>query len=310
MAYSLRAGQPVVAEVRRVAAEELSAAIRELRSVGSANADRAIHRARRHIKKTHALFRLVRPSLTHRHLASHKRLNLLEQFLAALADAEAAVDALNRLVDAYPDEVPAHLLYAARSALVRRCREADRRAVARGVLSGCVDLLQRQRTQIRLWRFSADGLPALEAGLRRSIRRSRKAMVEALARPSADRFYRWRRRVKNHWLQVRLLEGVCDDRLAEVEAALESLDGTLAEYNDCGILQRALARLRGLSRRERTHLLRLVRRYAADRRRRAEHLGAELYRDTAESDQIAGLSGQPPVAGTRPTGVRAWPGAA
>jgi hypothetical protein len=307
--YRLRAGEPLAAEVRRVAAAELLAAIKELRSVGSEGAERAVHRARRHIKKTHALFRLVRPSLTQRHRASHRRLNLLEQLLARLADTEAAVEALNRIVDAYPDEVSAHLLHTARSALVRRCRQADRHAAATGVLAECLNLLRTQRARVRLWRFSADGLQALEPGLRRSVRRSRKAMLDARARPTGDHFYRWRRRVKNHWLQVRLLEGLCSDRLAEVEEALETLDGTLAEYNDCRILQRTLGRLRTLSRRDRTHLLVLARRYSADRRRRALHLGAGLYRQSAESDQVARLwSEQRPA--THRVLVDVWPGVA
>jgi hypothetical protein len=311
VAYKLRAGEPVAAEVRRIATEELLAALSELRSVGNEKADRAVHRARRHIKKTHALFRLVRPSLTHRHHASHNRLNLLEQRLAQLADAEAAIDALNRLVDAYPDEVPARILYAARMGLARSCRAVDRQAVATGVLPECIDLLHTQRARLPQWRFNADGVAALEPGLRRSIRRSLKAMREALAHPNGGRFYRWRRRVKNHWLQVRLLEGVCDDQLAEIEAALETLDGTLGEYNDSRILQRALLRVRPLSRRDRTVLLRLARRYAADRRRRAVHLGDELYRDSAEGDQIARLwSRQQPASETSTSVIRMWPGAA
>jgi hypothetical protein len=297
--------------VYRVASEELLAAIKELRAVGAAEDDKAVHRARRHIKKTHALFRLVRPSLTHRHRASRRRLNRLEQLLTRIADAEAAVDALHRLVDAYPDEVSAHLLYAARSGLLRRCREADREAVANAVLAECVDLLHTQRARIRLWRLSIDGLPALEAGLRRTVRRSRKAMLEAQARPTGNHFYRWRRRVKNHWLQVRLLNGVCNDQLAEVEVALAALDGTLGEYHDSRILQRAIFRLRTLSRRERTHLLVLARRYAADRRRRAVHLGVSLYGESVERDQVARLcSGQQPATSTRPSVVRPWPGAA
>lgn len=303
--YKVRAGKPVAAEVRRIAAEELLAAIRELRSIGDA---KAVHRARRHIKKTHALFRLVRPSLTHRHRASHKRLNLLERRLARLADAEAAVDALNRLVDAYPDEVSAHLLYAARSGLLRRCREVDRHAVATGVLPECIDLLHTQRARLRLWRFRADGLALLEPGFRRSVRRSRKAMLEALACPNGDNFYRWRRRVKNHWLHVRLLEGVCDDRLADVETALDLLDCTLAEYNDSRILQRALLRLRTPSRRDRTQLLLLARRYAADRRRRAVHIGRMLYGESVESDQVARVwAAEQPGPEPRLSVVRQWP---
>lgn len=225
--------------------------------------------------------------------------------------AEAAVDALNRLVYAYPDEVLARLLYAVRSGLLRRCRAVDRQAVAIGVLPECIDLLHTQRAGVRLWRFSTDGTAALEAGLRRSIRRSLEAMREALAHPSGDRFYRWRRRVKNHWLQVRLLEGVCNDQLAAIEAALETLDGTLGEYNDSRILQRALLRVRPLSRQDRTLLLRLARRYTADRRSRAVHLGDQIYRDSAESDQIARLrSGQQPAREMPTPVVRLWPGAA
>jgi hypothetical protein len=172
-------------------------------------------------------------------------------------------------------------------------------------------LLHTQLARVRLWRFSADGVVALEAGLRRSIRRSLKAMREAVACPNGDRFYQWRRRVKNHWLQVRLLEGVCDNQLAEIETALETLDGTLGEYNDCRILQRALLRVRPLSRRDRTYLLRLARRYAADRRHRAVHLGNGLYGDSTERDQIARLwSGRQPASGTPTSVLRMWPGAA
>jgi hypothetical protein len=136
-------------------------------------------------------------------------------------------------------------------------------------------------------------------------------MTAAIDHPTGDNFYRWRRRVKNHWLQLRLLEGVCADRLAELEAGLEALDGTLAEYNDSRILQRVIGRIRSLSRQDRTRLLVLARRYADDRRRRALHLGTALYGDSAERDAIALLSpGEPSAAAPRPAVVGPWPGAA
>jgi hypothetical protein len=311
-AYRLRAGEPLAAEVRRVATEELGAAIAELRTAG-ATGDGAVHRARRHIKKGHALFRLARPSLTRRHRASHERFNALERLLAPFADAEAAVEALNRLVDAYPDELSPHLMHVARSRLVERWRRAGRRADATGALPQSMKLLRIQRSRVRLWQLGVDGLAALEPGLREIVRRSRKAMAQALGHGSSDNFYYWRRRVKDHWLQLRLLEGTCDDRLADFEAGLEALDGALGEYHDSRLLQRAVVRTATLSRVDRAHLLRLSRRYGADRRRRAVHLGAQLYDESAEHQQIALLRSSPVETRTRETLTlveRGCPGAA
>jgi hypothetical protein len=284
-----------------VATEELAAALTELRSTDAVHGDGAIHRARRHIKKAHALFRLVRPSLTRRHRASHKRFNVLERLLASLADAEAAVDALNRLVDAYPDELSPHLVHVARSGLVERWHSVGRRAATNRVVPQCKRLLRTQRSRVRLWHLGVEGLAALEPGLRKIIRRSRKAMGEALDHGSTDNFYYWRRRVKDHWLQLRLLEGLCDDRLADFEAGLEALDGVLSEYHDSRLLQRAILRTAALTRPERAHLIRLSRRYGTDRRRRAAHLGARLYGDSAERDQIDLLRNSPAEAPARKT---------
>src|SRR5260370_7407926 len=63
MAYRLKHGESVPEGVKRIAREEIRAAVQYLRGKGGISRDEAIHEARKSIKKVRALLRLVRPEL-------------------------------------------------------------------------------------------------------------------------------------------------------------------------------------------------------------------------------------------------------
>jgi CHAD domain-containing protein len=69
-------------------------------------------------------------------------------------------------------------------------------------------LVRSRRTVPDRLRLAANGR-SLRDGVKRGYRRARKAMDEATAVRAEDlRFHTWRRRVKDHWYQMRLVEGV------------------------------------------------------------------------------------------------------
>jgi hypothetical protein len=105
-------------------------------------------------------------------------------------------------------------------------------------------------------------------------------MKRAFAEPTADRYHAWRRSVKDLWLQVRLVEGRCANRLQAVERGLAALDDDLGEIHNVVLLEQILATEALGSRADSAQCLRLLRRYQLELRREARVLGAKTLADT------------------------------
>jgi CHAD domain-containing protein len=265
--YRLKPGRPVDRELRRIAEKQFELALAAMQGVGSRSRDKAMHRARRHIKKIRALIRLFQPSLAHAYPPIDRRLRAVSRRLAPIADGEAVVDTLVRIGRKYRQELPGATFNSIHAGLVHREFRADRKATFDRSLETATRLLRLEQGRIHLWRLRESGFSAVARGLESSVRRTRRAMTRALEQPT-DRHYRqWRQRVKDLWLQVRLLEGRCGGRLAREESQLERLDDCLGEYLNCALLARVLTAEPLASRQETVTCLRLLRRYREELRR-------------------------------------------
>lgn len=281
MGYRLHPGRPIQDEVRRIAERQFAQAIEGLRAVGDPESDEIVHTARRHIKKIRALLRLVRPALRDRYDSVNLRLRAVSRVLAPVADGQAIVETLARLAQRYPGKLPANTLAAIHDRLLRREAAADEEAALNNVLETAAALLRAERDTVSRWTLHETGFRAIAPGLERSARDGREAMARALCRFSSARYHTWRQRVKDQWLQVRLLQSRCgDDALALHERHLEELDGCLGEYHNCAILRDVLTSDSSLARQDAALCLRLVRRYERDLRTKARALGEQVHAET------------------------------
>lgn len=110
MAYRLSRGEPVHHAATRIAGEELSAAIVQLRHHGDPHS--RVHTARKAIKRARALLRLVRGGLGPAFAAENLALRDAARLLSQRRDAAVALTALHQLV---PE--PSSALLAVRDAL-------------------------------------------------------------------------------------------------------------------------------------------------------------------------------------------------
>lgn len=280
MGYRLDSESPVADEVRRVAAQQLGLAIARLTSTGDPRHDGSIHIARRHIKKVRALLRLVRPALGGRFCAVDGRLRTVNRLLAPIADAQATVAILARVIWHDGGELPADVVAHLHASVVRRESMAYEDAALTDVFETATALLRAERDAIDEWRLSQTGFRAVAGGLERTARASRRAMVKALASAQVQDYRKWRQRAKCHWLQVRLLETRCGDGLALDEHRLEALDGYLGDCRNCAILRENLTADSLLNRDDAARGVRTVRRLERRLRRCAHRLGAAIYDET------------------------------
>ncbi len=279
MGFRLKPEEPVAREVKRIVVRQFELAVTELRAIGNPDSDAAVHRARRRVKKIRAALRLVRSALGGTFEPLDKRLRHSARLLAPVADGQGVVQALDRLAEKYRDDFAAAALASFRAGLLEREVRADRQAKVQRVLKTVSTILREERTQVKSWQLKRAGFRPVGQALESTCRRARQAMAAAMAHPTADNFHVWRRLVKDHWFQVRLIESRCGNRLVAYERRLEALDDVLGEYHNFALMRAILSAEMTVSRDETARRLRIIRRYQGELRRKARALGARIYNE-------------------------------
>lgn len=234
MAFAFaRPDRSVPAAVRRIAADELESALDALARPDAGDA-RAIHGLRKRIKKLRGLLRLVQPRFDG-FAAENAALRDAGRLISALRDAEVRLATFARLapaVDPGPRAAMAEALEAARAEAAAADGAAALDAL-RAALAGV-------RARLPDWRIGGKGFDALAEGLERTWARAQAAMAAAEAERAgafhAEPFHEWRKRVKAHWYQARLLAPIWPEMMAPHIKAADDLGEALGIHNDIAVL--------------------------------------------------------------------------
>jgi hypothetical protein len=262
VAFQLRRGRGIGAEVKRLLDHHLAAAIECLDG-----ADPDVPVARRHVKKASALLQLARPALGDDFAAANRRLRKVNHLLGTITDAEVSVKTLQLLRGYDFTRLPSPAFSALNTAL--RLRATRIRAESPAIAARAVRLLSRQRHEIRERSFRRCGLHSVAETLRQAHKHARTVRDLALRRPSATVFHAWRRRTKLEWFLFRLVSDAVGGRLVDDERRLEVLDGCLGELHNLAVLQEYLRSESPLTRSQTAAVLRVTRAVAGDLKRRA-----------------------------------------
>lgn len=275
MAYRFARGDAgIEAALRRIAAEQLDGALAALEGA-DADLERSVHGVRTATKRIRALLRLLRAVFP-----GYSEANAALRTLAArLADVREA-QVLLATFDSVAGESGGKTLAAFRKEL-----EADEAAAALRVRGAVLEDARARLLALRAaaegWRIERDGFGALRKGLRRTCRKAVKLMGEAggAAGDDIEAFHEWRKHIKDHGFQVRLLHDI-DPGLTARGEMLGRLGNLLGEQHDLCALE---ARLH--DRKEKA--LRRLEKAAIERRhvleKEALKLGAVLFEEPCKA---------------------------
>jgi CHAD domain-containing protein len=220
----------LTASLRRIAGQELDAALARLDRI---DAPEAVHGLRKNLKKTRALLRLVRtgfPAQPSINLA----LREVGLALSARRDAAVRLATLDRL---FPDRPQA--LRSLRAALDQA---GDGPAPA--LNADLRDTLLQLRDSARDWSLSGRDDRILREGLTATRRKAQGAADAARRSPgTAERFHDWRKRAKDHWYQARLFAPVWPDLFRPLVASADRLGEILGDHHDLAVLEAHVAGL-------------------------------------------------------------------
>lgn len=282
MAYRLAVGEDdLPAGLRACAREQLDGALAQLERAALAQGD-AIHETRKHLKKTRALLRLMRPALGgERYRSESAALRDAGRALSSARDADVLVDTAARLAERFPGMLPADVYAELVEALTREATAAS--AVELGALTA---VLREARERVADWPLDGIEWDALVAGAARAYGRGRDALTLVREGATVERLHEWRKRAKDLWYHERLLQQAWPEVMTARIAQLHLLTEQLGEHNDLTLLERRLgdpAPLAPAVDAARERLLTLAARRTAELRTAAMAGGERVYAETPKA---------------------------
>jgi CHAD domain-containing protein len=240
MAYHLKSDESVPEGIKRIVLEEIDSAASQLSGKEETNRDEAIHEARKSVKKIRGVLKLMRPELGDIYRIENTRLRNVARKLSEFRDAGAIIVTFDGLREKYRGELGRRRLASIRRGLVARKKQAEKEARIEEVLARMAATLRRTGKRVNAWPLNTDGFAALAPGLEATFRRGQKAMARVHKSPRPENYHEWRKRVKDHWYNVRLLENLWTDVMHAYEKSLKELEDWLGEDHNLVVLRQTV----------------------------------------------------------------------
>ena len=238
MAFCFKRKESVAKGIRRLGRERIKSALECLKDCSRAE---AIHCARKDIKKVRAVLRVVRtniPKKDFRRLT--KLLREAAGHLAAPRDAYVKAKTLANLTGHFKGQLAPAALRQVRSKLRQASAEEMKRFAAEKKAKSAEKILNRLAKQLEGLEVSGKGWKAIAPGLKSAYSEGCRGYRAVVKDPAPENFHEWRKRAKDLWYQVTLLQPIWPEQMDAMAHELETLGEYLGDDHDLFVLQRSV----------------------------------------------------------------------
>ena len=242
MSYRLTLTEPLDDELRRVAREQLDDAIGHLRDPGE-DRTKAVHEARKDIKKLRALLRLAGPGLPGSvRRRENAALRDAGRLLSATRDADVLLATAADLRERYAGRLPADDF--ALDEMLRAGADGNGRGPASPgqTTAAAAGALEAIAARVDTWPLRRLDARAVRTGAATAYRRGARAgRAAARAADGHDAaWHDWRKRIKDLWYHERLLRELWPEVQKAHAAEVKRLSELLGDEHDLAVLAEAL----------------------------------------------------------------------
>lgn len=238
MAYRLKLKEPLVKGVRRIAGEQLGNAAARLQ--GDADLQKGVHEARKSLKRTRALLRLVRPGLGDANFRkANTRLRDIARSLSAARDRDVVRGLLGDLSKAKPAVAKAarHLL----SMLDATPAASNGSGTPARNVEEALREIEAMRREIGALPLHPARFETIVAGLTKSHRSGRKSLARALDTPGEEEaLHELRKSAQAYWRQMILIQQAWPEAFLARAAAAKLVADLLGQDHDIALLEGVL----------------------------------------------------------------------
>ena len=242
MPYRLDLAADPADALRAACREQLDDAVRRLRDERADDPAKAVHEARKDLKKARSLLRLARPGLPG---AVYRRENdaLREtgRSLSGARDADVLVKTVADLGERYAGQLPEAQFAALGAGLASAAAEA-RENEGDDAAQAAVATLDAVAVRVGDWPLEHCDHDTLVHGATRAYTRGRAALAAAEKTASVERLHDLRKRVKDLWYHGRLLEEAWPRVVKAQSRAAHDLADLLGDDHDLAVLAERVER--------------------------------------------------------------------
>lgn len=236
MAYRLDLNAKLSDAARLTAREQLEDAAEVLRDDQEDDPVGAVHEARKNVKKSRALLRLVRPGMGDEvYRRENRTLRDAARTVAHVRDADVMVETLDALRKRFGDELSDDAYGELRDQLKQ---DADKSRAQSGGEVGAelTEALAEAASHVDDWPLDDAEWTVAREGIDRAYRRGRKAFAVADDDPTTHNLHEWRKRVKDLWYHQRLLKPAWPAVLKAQADEAHELSDLLGDDHDLAVL--------------------------------------------------------------------------
>lgn len=239
--YQLEQGERCDDGIRRILTEQVDAGI-ALLTEPTDNRDKAIHDARKGLKRIRAALRLIRDELGDEIYQRENRCYRdVGRMLADLRDSAVLVETLDMLVARFQMDLPEGAFAAIRARLVERQFAIRHAMLYEGTAAEeAAVMLVEARARIPELPIAHSDFQAYAGGMLRVYGRGRRRMALAYMMSDPERFHDWRKRVKYLWHHLEILYPMSPWRNDVEIRELRKIARLLGDAHDMVVLKETL----------------------------------------------------------------------
>jgi CHAD domain-containing protein len=283
MGFRLKLREPLPDGLKRVFREQIESAL-ELCRHPAKQRGITVHEVRKHLKKLRAAMRLAIPEVgKNQHAREDRCVRKIGRLVSDLRDAQVRLQTFIQLRDETakgPDDSPFPRI----EELLSLERESFSAAFA-GWQEQAIPQLERVEARLLKWPLEDLTWKQVCGAVGKIYKRGQRGLTKTIHDPDPENFHAWRKRVKDLWYQLRILQPLNRVVLTEMAHDAEVLGELLGREHDLNFLW---ARLEKESsdealRDELAQLEKLIRKRGKRLRTNALELGRRFYAEPAKA---------------------------
>jgi CHAD domain-containing protein len=282
MAFRLKLREPLSEGLKRVFCEQIDSALHCCHNPAKQRGV-TVHEVRKHLKKLRAAMRLaIREVGKNCHAKEDRCVRKIGRLVSDLRDAQVRLQTFRKLRDKAAKN-SGQRLFSRTEELLLLERESFSAAFA-GWQRQAIPQLENVKARLMAWPLDDLNWKEICNAACKIYRRGQRALAEAIDDPEPETFHAWRKRVKDVWYELRILQPLNRTVLEEMAHDAEVLGELLGNEHDLDFLWARLekecgdAALTG----ELSHIQKLINKRCKRLRRDALELGRRFYAEPSK----------------------------
>jgi CHAD domain-containing protein len=283
MAFRLKLREPLPEGLKRVFREEIDSALHMCQHPAKERGV-TVHEVRKHLKKLRAAMRLAIGQVGKNcHAQEDRCVREIGRLVSDLRDAQVRLQTFIQLRDKASKKTKRQFFPRTEELLLLE-RESFSAAFA-GWQSQAIPQLENVKARLMEWPLDGLNWKQICGAVCKIYRRGQRALAKAIDDPDPEHFHSWRKRVKDVWYQLRILQPLNRTVLEEMAHDAEVLGELLGIEHDLDFLWSRLKKECGDQRlaSELTQLQKLITKRGKRLRRDALELGRRFYAEPSKA---------------------------